>query len=338
MSGGRRGRRWALAALGSVAVLGALWLLGAFDDVAVTDTLLASFGALSWGPVAVSFALYAVSYVGRAARLRVLVGDDLADVPWWHLTSICARHNLANLLLPMRSGEVSLPLMLRAETGRPLAQGAAALVVARVLDLSSVALLCVVGLVVSAPGDEASRAAIVPRLVLVVGLAALVLAAMRPLARLVVHVVRGDGRVARFVRDLGAHMAALPRRRLVRATLVSWATWLLTYGACFAIVVALRDAPGDVGPQLAGVTFPESLVGSTFLHLTAILPINTLAGVGAWEAGWYAGYHGVVGVSEPAALASAAVGHVLILGFIVVLAGVGFAVRPSPVAVTEVRP
>lgn len=327
-------RRWALAVLGSAGVLALLWLVGAFDDVAVTETLATSFRELAWAPVAASFALYGVSYVGRAARLRVLVGDDLADVPWWHLTSICARHNLANLVLPMRSGEVSLPLMLRSETGRPLAQGAAALVVARVLDLFSVALMCAVGLIVTSTGDDASRAAIMNRLALVVVLGLLALAALRPGARLVVASVRGDGRLARFARDLGGHLAALPHGRLVRATLISWTTWLLTYGACYAVVVAMRGVSGDVGAELLRVDFATSLVGSTFLHLTGILPINTLAGVGAWEAGWYAGYHGVVGVGEAAALASAAVSHALILAFIVVLAGLGFLVRPRRVPET----
>ncbi len=322
--------RWVVALVGSLAVLGLLALLGVFDGIDITATLQSSFASLAWGPVALSFLLYALSYVGRAMRLRVLVGRDLDDVPWWHLTSICARHNLANLVLPMRSGEVSLPLMLRSETGRPLAQGAAALVVARVLDLFSVALFCVVGVVVvgAAGVDDAERELILLRLGLVVGAGVVVLAVMRPIARAVAMRVTGNGRIARFIRDLGTHLGALPTARLAQGAAISGVTWLLTYAACFEIVVAMRGVPGDVGAALTDVTFSQSLVGSTGLHLTGILPINTLAGVGAWEAGWIAGYHTIVGVPKEAALASAAVSHVLILTFIVVLAGVGFLARP----------
>jgi uncharacterized membrane protein YbhN (UPF0104 family) len=70
-------------------------------------------------------------------------------------------------------------------------------------------------------------------------------------------------------------------------------------------------------------------VGTTGLHLTAILPVNTPAGVGAWEAGWTAGYV-LAGVDELAAAASAVGTHIVIFGFILVLGALSILLRPTP--------
>ena len=56
------------------------------------------------------------------------------------------------------------------------------------------------------------------------------------------------------------------------------------------------------------------------------VPVNTLAGIGPWEAGWTAGYV-LVGVDQTAALASAVVSHGAILAFVSLLGGLGWVLR-----------
>jgi len=94
-------------------------------------------------PLIAGFLLYASTYVARGFRLALLLGGDFSLV---HMAAVAARHNLLNLLLPMRSGEAALPWMLRREAGVPWAEGSAALLIARVLDMTGLAFWACVGL------------------------------------------------------------------------------------------------------------------------------------------------------------------------------------------------
>ncbi len=326
------------------------------DGRAVADALT----GLSWGHLAGAFGLYAFTYAGRAVRLGVLLGivgggartggaraegadaeggpDAPRPLSMLHLASISARHNVFNLLLPLRSGEAALPLMLRAEAGHPLAEGTAALVVCRVLDLLSVLAFLAAGLAM-ARGDLLglpSEGGLIPTLAAVLAGMVVVALVMRPLAAALARAVtrRGwdSGRIGGFVADTGRHLSAVTGTRLVRATLASLVLWLSHYGACYLCVRAMAvggGAPGGVEQALASVGFVQVLIGATGLHLTGILPISAPGGVGSWEAGWTAGFV-LAGVEAQAAAASAVGSHVFIFGFGLLLGLVALLVRPTP--------
>lgn len=307
-------RRLLAAALASVVLIGLVVVATDLERRATAGAVREVFAHLSWRHALLAFGAYAASYLGRAVRLATLLPGS---APLTLLYSMSARHNLLNLVLPFRSGEASLPLMLKAEAGLTFAEGTAALLVARVLDLLCVTSYFLLGGALR--GREPSAHA--PRVVAVLVAVLVALAAMRPLAR-ALATRPGTGRVREFVQRLARHVGEAGTRQLVGATLVSFATWGLTYLACFLLVVAMTG-PGEVGTQLAGVSFPDSLVGSTLLHLTALLPINTIAGAGAWEAGWTAGYM-IAGLDEVAAFASAVGSHVAIFAFIALVGGLAF--------------
>ena len=296
---------------------------------------------LSPSRVALAFALYGGVYVFRAVRFAVLLRGPS---PLPHLISVAGRHNLLNLVLPFRTGEVSLPWMLKQEAGRDLAEGAATLFVCRVLDLACVATFMSVGLLWQASsrqldpqaGDVALQAGVV--------MAALVgsLLVLRPLAawvgaRLAPDPEQPAGGLVHRLRTFAArgaeHLDALSTGRLVQAGLVSLVSWGLTYGSLYALIQAMA---GDdaVGQALGAIEPATHLVGATGLHLTAILPVNTVAGVGAWEAGWSAGFV-FAGVDAEAATVSGVVSHLVIFGFIAVIGGLGFVFRGRPVGASR---
>lgn len=294
-------------------------------------------GSLSASGVCLAFAAYAASYLGRAVRLMVLLPGARGLL---HLASVSARHNFLNLVLPFRSGEVALPWMLKQEAGRPLAEGTAALVVARVLDLLCVAAYFTLGLMLWGAGTDTART-VSPRVGAVLGVLLVILGLLRPVAHRLARVTRfGEGRLASFVTRAAGHLDGLPTLRLAGAVAVSLATWALTYLTFWLLVRDMGDATTPLGQQLAGVGFARSLVGSTGLHLTTVLPVNTPAGAGVWEAGWIFGYDLLAGLGKQAAGVSAVISHLAIFAFITVLAGVGWLLRrrPAPEAAPPADP
>jgi glycosyltransferase 2 family protein len=309
-------------------------LLVAITDLewrSVADTL----RALDPGYVALAFAVYAASFVGRGVRLTLLLpgtGNLTA------FTSISARHIFLAVVLPFRSGEASLPIMLTQECGRPLHEGISVLALMRVFDLMSVAAWLVLGLLltaggaaagsvgsagaVAAPGTDGMLLKAVALLVLLLaGLATLPL-----LARRVSHLAGSPRVLLAFAGRTATHVASLSRSQLLLTTLASLATWAATYGACFLLLRAMAT-PGALGAAAGDIDFATSLVGTTGLHLSAVIPISPLAGVGTWEVGWTTGYV-FAGMSKDAAATSAVVSHILVFTFITLLGGAGWLLRP----------
>jgi len=81
--------------------------------------------------------LYLVICLLRALRLRVL---GVEAIPLHRLTAVTLVNAALIRLLPVKSGELSLPLLLRRAGGLRLGRGTAVLVIARGLDLGVVAL------------------------------------------------------------------------------------------------------------------------------------------------------------------------------------------------------
>lgn len=314
-------------------VIGALLL--AFLDLDLVEMgrgVAERLRALAPGLLGLSFLVYLGSYFGRAMRLAVLMPGLHGMV---HLASIAGRHNFLNLVLPFRTGELSLPWMLHRECGRSLAEGGAALLVCRVLDLLCVAVYMSLGIAWYGVGGATVEHATLRVIAVLVGLAVLI-PLMRPVARWVSSALGPDaeGRVRGFLARAAGHVAALSMPQLARATLVSLGTWALTYTTYYFMVRAMAG-PDPVGIQLGDIGFARSLVGTTGLHLSTVLPVNTLGGVGTWETGWVGGYTGLAGVGKEAAGVSGVVSHLLNFVFITVIGGAGFLLRKKPVPGTS---
>jgi hypothetical protein len=320
-----------LAPLVATAVLTGLVL-------AVLDLGLADLGAgvrerlttLAPAPLLAAFGVYALVYAGRAVRFAILLPGATGLL---HLGTVAARHNFLNLVLPFRSGELALPWMLKVESRRPLAEGAAALLVCRVLDLFCVFAYASLGLAWSgapwlrdtdaAPEARAART----RILVVLAVLAALLAALRPVARFAAARLRSDrGRVRGCAARAATHVSELGRARLAGAIVASLATWLLTY-TTFWLLLRAMAGPDEVGLRLGAIDFARSLVGTTGLHLSTVLPVNTFGGLGSWELGWVAGYVLLAGLDREAAGISAVVSHVAIFAFITVLGSLGFLLR-----------
>ena len=67
---------------------------------------------------------------------------------------------------------------------------------------------------------------------------------------------------------------------LSSAFFTSCLTWLCIFATCYLVLLSFEV----VDPT--AFTFGVSIVGTTALNVTCVLPINGLGNLGTWEAGW----------------------------------------------------
>lgn len=203
------------------------------------------------------FAGLLLTYVLRALRVLHEFGDQTRG-RFAACLKLVLTHNALVNLLPMRSGELAFPLLLQRDFGVPLARASGSLLWLRVQDAIVLAALAVVFW----PGlPDWSRAA---------GLLLLAIGglAMSPVARWLLGRVRG-GKLAAVAAALAD--AAQHARIGWVWTLANWAVKLLVLSA---VLAQLLDA--GIGTGTAGAVGGE---------LSALLPVQGIAGFGSYEAG-----------------------------------------------------
>lgn len=238
-------------------------------------------------------------YLARAARLAVHFGGELALEPV-RCFRVMALHNLANNLLPLRSGELSFPLLLRREFGVPASRSVGALLWLRALDLSAIVIAAGWSLGIDRLGIVVGG---------LIGVAGLVLPTAG-YALLRTRPVPANGRLARLASGLPGSARSLGLGQAL--TLLHWGTKL---GAWAWLLARL----GGIEPVLAWT-------GAVAGELTSVLPVHGIAGAGTYEAG-------VVIVLEPLgvpvadALTAATDLHLFLLGFALLAAAVSVTLR-----------
>lgn len=254
-------------------------------------------------------------YLLMAYVRGIRLGYVIRDRTHGKLTAISVIHAFLNHVLPFRLGELSLPVLVKAFTRHGLATGSLTLVVVRLYELVSIALLSVVSLLVV--GGELSPAMrqllwggaigagvgflllfryLGGMIRLAGGVAAAVLAACGAKGREAgVRVREGADRMDREIEgfDRMQKYVLLPATSLA----VTCLTYVLFY---FAMVFMGID-----------IGFFKNMLASLGELVTTFLP-NSLGSFGTMEAGWAAGY-ALCGVSKADAIASGFIMHGIII-------------------------
>lgn len=301
--------RMALVTLGVVIAYAAFlhWSIG-------WGALLARFREIGFGPLSLALLALTMTYVIRCWRIRDYLSRETQG-QFARLLRVTLVHNLLNVMLPMRTGETSFPILMRAEFGMPLARATAALLVMRALDLHALLAAAGVGLVIEKGGAFWAVALWLSFVILPF----LAFAAHKPLMRFL------SGRVpARIGRLLDEMMLGLPENhaaflRAFLATLVNWGIKVLVLAWALAVM--------DVFPVAAA--FGGALGG----ELSSVLPFHAPGGVGTYPAGIVAGAVSFGASASPDAmvrLAAAAVNaHILILLSAFTGAGLSLLISPN---------
>lgn len=280
-------------------LIGAALLAGLFiavDKGVGWGKLLSPWHTLSPWLLLVAFVLTALSYLLRGVRVYDFFGEPMQG-RFLTVLRLSVLHNTANNLLPMRTGEMVFPWLMRRYFGHGFLAAGASLLWIRLMDLH---VLGLAGLLVLWLRDPAW----------IWPLAALVWISLLPImAKLIAHAVDKPGgsgrlwRIARFIAESG------PARPTLIARLYLWTAlcWLLKLVAFAAV---LR--------HFVAVDFWKVLAGVLGAELSSVLPFHGIAGAGSYELATVVAMV-PFGVSATDALTGAVNLHLFLLGTTLIL-------------------
>lgn len=279
---------------------------------------------LTIGQVGLLCGIYGLTTLLRGIRLGLLVGDRRGV----SLAAVSGVHAFLNHLLPLRLGELSLPVLAKHFLQRELTRGSAALLVMRLYDVFAIALLILLSALAAGVGRNApfrlggvlaGSSLLAAGLVGLRALPALLSAGARAAARILRAANRrwadGADRLEEAGRKMAGHVSDLaPGVRYAALPAVSLLIQISVYVFFYLSMVFMGV---DLG------FFLNTLASSGEL-ITSLLPINAVGSLGTLEAGWAAGFI-LCGVDRSTAIASGFVMHGIIVLTALLLALFGFA-------------
>lgn len=257
--------------------------------------LLAPWTRLPLDEIAIAALLTLISYWLRAVRFFDYFRTEMAG-RFALCIKLMLQHNLLNNLLPMRTGELSFPMLMSRYFAVPPVRSLSALLWFRLLDLHILgifALLAFQNALWTGPWTLIGLVLWLPLPWLAFQFSD------RWRCRLTHH--HDHGRLRQLA---GRLLQGLPLETPAfwRAWVWTFINWLVKLGA-FAWVLRL----------FIDISYPAAWLGSIAGDLTSVLPIHGVAGVGTYEAGVVAGLL-PYGVSPQPALAAAVNLHLFLLG------------------------
>jgi SAM-dependent methyltransferase/uncharacterized membrane protein YbhN (UPF0104 family) len=257
--------------------------------------------SLYWAFAGLGF--YGLNYLLRSLRLRIILKNR---IPMWpDAVHTACLHGLATYMLPFRSGDFTLPVILKKNFNIKFADGAVVLIKARLLDL------CALGawMVTAAVLIDFSIPVAVHRAWLVLGVGLMGLPLLLQWG--IKEGRRLPGKMAHKLSDWGR--GASIRLSEVCISLGVWAC----VGACFFCTARAIGLPLGIMQAWLLVTIQLPL---------QLLPLQGVANAGNHEGGWIAALT-LLGIPADQALHFALLSHALIMIYVLTLGPVALLVR-----------
>jgi len=265
---------------------------------------------LSW--IGMGLGCYFFNYMTRAYRLWMLSQKQVSFFPA-ALKSSCL-HGFYSYFLPLRSGDISLPLLLRFNAGLPLVQGGAVLFRARLLDLFSLGLLLSGASLFSAPQLQP----FVRGIFILTGVSLLVL----PYGVIFLLKIGNNKLINALSKRVGEVTVTYPAGREM---MVSLLVWFWTGCTTFCVIKSLA-----IPLEFMDVWFFAAI--QLPLQLS---PIQGMANAGNHEAGWLAAL-GLLGITPVEGLPLSMASHVILICYVALLSSLAL-MLPSPYPDAESR-
>lgn len=280
----------------------------------------------------VALTTHVLNYLLRALRFQKLLPAQ--KINYVQLFSISSLYGMLLYLMPAKSGEVSLPAILKLRQGVSISESAAMLVVARFYDLVSVALFLPFVLLAfrqQMPDLMFYTALAFVVLMMPVGIGYFFWLRRRADKPLPTRSEAGTGWVGRVRRWL--HRVMINLHLLASMKGQGWlllntvAIWLCVYSNFYFVAAALGYRLG----------FGHVVVLSILMIPLTLFPVQGVANVGSHEVGWV-GAFAIFGYSQDQALVVAVGSHAILFLEVLILGAIGWllgltAGRPKDVAV-----
>lgn len=277
------------------------------------------------------FGWYLLTNVLRSYRFGTLMGITGVRQPLRLLPEMIALSFLNNVL-PARSGELSFPYLMQRRHGTSIGDSLTYLLIVRIFDLVAVSTLFVVFTWLEKSQLTQAAGQAVTGVMLLLLPVLLVLACLPWLGERGIRVTEWVlGRLNLVERKGGQWTLGIGRRAVNAMMLVHhvgtygrvffWSIlgWLTTF-AWFAAFLQAVHVP---------VRYPLVVVGATLATLSKAIPLVTVGGLGAHEAGWALGFR-LVGMPLTTAIASGFAVNILTLLSSLVFASSALLYEKSP--------
>lgn len=271
------------------------------------------------------FGWYLLTNVLRSYRFGTLMGITGVRRPLRLLPEMIALSFLNNVL-PARSGEMSFPYLMQRRYGTPIGDSLTYLLIARIFDLVAVATLFVVftwlekSKLTQAAGQAVTCVSLLllPTLLFLACLPWLGERGLRAGEWILDRLNLAERKAGQWALGTGRRaISAMTRVHRVgtygRVFFWSILGWLTTFAWLAAFLQAIH----------APVRYPLVIVGATLATLSKAIPLVTVGGLGAHEAGWALGFR-LVGMPLEAAIASGFAVNILTLLASIIFTGFVF--------------
>lgn len=271
-------------------------------------------------PFMAAFFLYIIQYFFLALRWRLLTHEPVGVSPFFYVTAI---HTMTNNLMPMRTGEVMYPLLLKRYFNIGFGDSTATLIYARIFDVFAMGAFLLVALVfgwdrlhisLAGLGGTSFRFLIYVFLLLLV-----VFILYKVFTRLTGE--RQKAREGSLLGTLKSGLDSLGRgMKRVDIVKVSLELMFLSLAIFLARYVFFMYTLMAFG---ISVTFLEAVLMASLPIVAAVIPAQGIGGYGTIETGWVLGFL-LVGLSKEMALIVGFGIHTMYLVFSVILGGISF--------------
>jgi hypothetical protein len=265
------------------------------------------------------FFLYIGCYIFRSVRFYYLLNREIAVA---ELFSIVCLHNLINVVLPAKTGELSYIYLVNKHHDRTVGEGIATLLIARIFDIISISALFLVSFAIVVHSLTANTT-LVYGVILVLGLFIVLLfiflnksrsfleAGLKLCSQAGIEKTRPVLLIATKAEET---VSALENARttkeysFITIFLLSLGVWGCMYAFTALMVIAM-----DIHAGLFAIFF-----ACTFAFMTAILPVQGIGNFGTFEAGWTVGFLSI-GVSADLAVSAGFSFHIISVLFTAIL-------------------
>jgi len=306
-----------------------IWSLRIFLSLAVLAVLLnwVGFGSfaqalisLDGGSLAFMFILTVFSVVVRGWRAKIVQEASIA-APSLDYVMIAIFHNVANQVMPFRSGEIAFPILIKRYLGHQISRSTASLLFIRFVEVMVLGGLVVIGVSFVLGGEGQLWLFFVPIFLFLAWLVWFFLARLLLAGHRFLLSVGGKGRwgslLLRLAHALSAIATELGKKKATSVHLLVFGltivNWLMLIGVCWVVLLSL-------GVQ---VNFAETIVGSSVASMAQFIPLGSIGNIGPMEAGWTLGFV-MVGMDAKVAMNAGVVLHLVMILSSIILAGLAW--------------